>query len=153
MKHAMRFTFAVLLLWCTAGVSLAAALSEDAVCGFWKASDGNSILEVARDPDGFSTTIVWLKDPLDAAGKPILDTRNPDAGKRARPILGMKNGDGFRFDGKTKWTGGRIYDPEGGKSYKARMSLSGDTLKLRGYIGVPAIGRAEKFTRCAAIPE
>ena len=48
---------------------------------------------------------------------------------------------GFRYDDGV-WRGGRIYDPESGKTYKAIIRLGDDgRLKLRGYIGISLIGR------------
>jgi len=43
---------------------------------------------------------------------------------------------------------GWIYDPDVGKQYKAKMTMTGpDTLEIRGYIGVPLLGRTEVWTR------
>jgi uncharacterized protein (DUF2147 family) len=37
---------------------------------------------------------------------------------------------------------GEIYDPVHGKTYKCKMWFENDkTLRVRGYIGVPALGR------------
>lgn len=43
---------------------------------------------------------------------------------------------------------GRILDPASGNSYACYIRLiSPDTLKLRGYIGLPAFGRTQIWTR------
>ena len=55
---------------------------------------------------------------------------------------------GFRYKGDNKWTGGTIYDPNNGKTYKGNITkIDTDTLKLRGYIGVSLFGRNEIWTR------
>lgn len=44
--------------------------------------------------------------------------------------------------------GGKVYDPESGNEYKAKMTLvDNKTLKLRGYILIPLLGRTEVWTR------
>jgi uncharacterized protein (DUF2147 family) len=58
----------------------------------------------------------------------------------------------FEFDGKKEWKGGTIYDPESGKTYKAYFYLENkNTLKLRGYVGVSALGRTQTWTKSANI--
>jgi len=37
-------------------------------------------------------------------------------------------------------------DPENGKDYKCRITIADDgTLKVRGYIGLPALGRTQTW--------
>jgi uncharacterized protein (DUF2147 family) len=49
----------------------------------------------------------------------------------------MRFMDNFHYVGHNKWEGGRIYDPESGKTYRCRMTLT-DTnrLEVRGYFGI-----------------
>ncbi len=55
---------------------------------------------------------------------------------------------GFAANGEGKWTGGRIYDPNNGKTYKCTLELANDgTLKVRGYVGISWFGRTETWTR------
>lgn len=47
-----------------------------------------------------------------------------------------------------EWTGGRICDPTSGKSYKLTITFKdAKTLKLRGYIGVEALGETMYWTK------
>jgi uncharacterized protein (DUF2147 family) len=52
-----------------------------------------------------------------------------------------------RIDAEYK--NGMILDPENGKLYKSKMSLSEDGKKLtvRGYIGIPMFGRSQTWLR------
>ena len=68
--------------------------------------------------------------------------------RKDQPIIGMailwglkKQGDG--------WAGGEILDPKNGKIYRAKMSLSedGNSLNVRGFIGVSLIGRTQTWHR------
>lgn len=65
-----------------------------------------------------------------------------------QPIIGMTILSGMKPDGD-EYSGGRIIDPSNGKVYKSKMVLSpdGKTLAVRGYIGVPMLGRTQTWQR------
>lgn len=65
-----------------------------------------------------------------------------------KPILGMTILSGMKKDG-ISYDGGTILDPANGKFYKSKMTLGdgGATLNVRGYIGVPMIGRTQTWLR------
>jgi hypothetical protein len=61
----------------------------------------------------------------------------------------------FHPDGDD-WVGGTVVDPENGKEYRGKIWAEGnDKLHLRGYIGIPLLGRTEVWTRIpfALLPE
>lgn len=80
-----------------------------------------------------------------------VDGHNPDKALQTRPICGLEIGTGFKAEDETHLSGGRIYDPVSGKTYKGSMTLEGDELKLRGYIGISMLGRTENWKRVATI--
>ena len=146
--------------------ALAADLRADAVTGLWLTEEGDkggrARVEVSRTADGeFVGEIVWLEEPRfppgePMAGEPKVDLENPDPEKRDRPVLGLEILSGFTYEGDGRWSGGTIYDPANGKTYKARMSLDSagdDTLDLRGYVGIPLFGRTTTWTRVEAPSE
>ena len=62
------------------------------------------------------------------------DVNNPDPKLRKRALLGLPVLSEFTADG-AKWRG-RIYDPEGGKTYRSVVERTGsNTLKVQGCIG------------------
>ena len=124
--------------------ALAAEAAEpDAIVGVWVSEDGEGFIEIRRHADVYEGTIVG---GTGETGR--VDEKNPDPKLRDRPLLGLKIMDGFAYAGKGKWTDGRIYDPNSGKTYKCKMELKADdTLKVRGYVGMSWFGRTETWTR------
>jgi uncharacterized protein (DUF2147 family) len=131
----------------------------DAIVGVWVSGEGKGRVRIERG-DGeyqgageYQGTIVWLKQPLysdgeEDAGTPKRDRNNPDAALRDRPIIGLPVLQGLEYDGDGVWSGGTIYDPENGKTYKCRVKLKdADTLDVRGFIGISLVGRSTEWTR------
>jgi uncharacterized protein (DUF2147 family) len=65
-----------------------------------------------------------------------------------QPIIGMTIVSGMKRDG-AEFRGGQILDPASGKVYKSKMSLTdgGKKLEVRGYVGVPMLGRTQTWIR------
>ena len=74
------------------------------------------------------------------------DTKNPEESLKNRDVLGIELLTGFSYNDNT-YTDGKIYDPECGKTYDCKMTLTDNTLKVRGYIGISLFGRTETFER------
>ena len=128
---------------------VASAEEADAVLGQWytDAEKKDVVVEIYKDNDLYSGKIIWLKNPNEDDGTTKVDDENPDEARRNDPILGMNLVKGFTYKGKNKWAGGTIYDPNNGKTYKCKMSLKGDDLKVRGFIGVALFGRTVHWLR------
>jgi uncharacterized protein (DUF2147 family) len=119
----------------------------DAIVGEWVTAEGKARVLISKTDSTYQGKIVWLKEPV-KNGKEVVDDKNPDPNLRARGVLGMDILWGFSFDGEDRWTGGKIYDPESGSTYSAKLTLKDpQTLKLRGYVLVPLFGRSELWTR------
>jgi len=88
-----------------------------------------------------------LKSPNEADGKtPRKDRHNKDAKLRNRTLVDIVLFSNFVFkDGK--WVDGEIYDPNSGKTYSGQITLKGDRLNVRGYIGTPVFGKTLIFMR------
>lgn len=71
-----------------------------------------------------------------------------DGEHKNEPIKGMTILRGFKKDDE-KWSGGKIFDPETGKTYKCTIAVvdDGKRLKVRGYIGISLIGRTQYWLR------
>ena len=52
------------------------------------------------------------------------------------------------FDGKNEWVNGDIYDPNSGSTYRSKVKLlNAQTLHVRGYFGIPLLGKTMVFSR------
>jgi uncharacterized protein (DUF2147 family) len=124
----MRPVLAALALSLFAGPALAA----DPVEGEWLTQAGSAKVRIApcaTKADRMCGTVVWLKNPG------VKDTKNPDAKLRDRPILGVNLIRDFKQAGPGRWTGGKIYDPESGKTYDSKISANANgTLKVEGCV-------------------
>lgn len=126
---------------------LAAAASAEpaAIEGRWLSGDGDGWIRIELDGDSLVGVIAGSPDPDDER---IYDDLNPDPQLRTRKLDGLTIMAGFRYKGDGKWSGGTIYDPNSGKTYKCTLRLiDPDTLKVRGYIGISLIGRNDTWTR------
>jgi uncharacterized protein (DUF2147 family) len=131
------------------------AADPNAILGTWNTEDSEAKVEIYQCADKFCGKIVWLKDPNyepgskdGTPGTPKVDHKNPDPALRSRPVLGMPFMIDFAYIGGNEWKGGRLYDPEKGKTYSGKLTLvSPNQLDLRGFIGISLIGRTSKWTR------
>jgi len=66
-----------------------------------------------------------------------------------QPVFGLPFVWGLEANGKRKFKGGRIQDPESGKTYKSKLKFNDDfsEVELRGYIGSPLLGRTQVWRR------
>ncbi len=67
--------------------------------------------------------------------------------QKDKPVLGLMMMWGFQKDGDS-WTGGTILEPQTGSTYKCKLHFAApDALEVRGYIGVPLLGRSQTWKR------
>lgn len=122
------------------------AKAQDQIEKIWYNQEKTSKIQVYKARDGkFYGKIIWLKEPL-KNGKPKVDDNNPDEKKRNMPIIGLVILKGLEKDGEKGYEDGSIYDPKNGKTYSCKITYKGNTLDLRGYIGISLIGRTSTWT-------
>lgn len=118
--------------------------------GWWLDQTGKAGIFISRCDNDLCGRIVWLRQPHDAQGKPVLDIHNETASVRGQKVCGLLMLGGFVADGPDAWKGGWIYDPASGKTYRSVMHMGADgALHVRGYVGIPLFGRSETWTRPA----
>jgi uncharacterized protein (DUF2147 family) len=121
----------------------------DRLLGVWEPSNGRARVKVEKIGTKYYGKIVWLKEPTDpATNKPKTDINNPDPGLRNVPLKGYRMLKDFVYKGNNEWADGTIYDPLNGSTYSCTIKMTDDnTLEIRGYIGVSALGRTDIWKR------
>jgi uncharacterized protein (DUF2147 family) len=121
--------------------------------GLWKTIDDETgkpkaIIRITESSGEFRARIEKLfEDPV-AAGRSGKCDKCEDE-RKDQPIVGMTILTGMKKTEGRDYAGGQILDPANGKVYKAKMELEEDGKKLnvRGYIGVPMLGRTQVWLR------
>jgi len=126
-----------------AALAASTASAAGGIKGFWRTGDGRSVVEITDCTNGICGRVVSM--PPDAN---VTDLNNPDASLHSRPLCKLVILHSFTQTSDTEWEDGTIYDPKGGKTYDANMTLTGpDTIDLRGYVGISLFGRTDTWTR------
>jgi len=130
------------------GTGFCQKITSDAILGCWLTSKGECKVEIYKKNNLYYGKIIWLKEPNDDKGLPVKDKENPDSKLKERNVIGITFMFDFQYDGEDKWTNGRIYNVDNGKTYQALVKMeSNDVIYLRGYIGIPALGTDTRWTR------
>ncbi|HZZ68650.1 MAG TPA: DUF2147 domain-containing protein [Phenylobacterium sp.] len=126
-----------------------AAPAADPAFGDWLTQAGDGKVRVgpcAADPARACGALIWMKPPPNAPTGPVHDVNNPDPALRSRPMLGILIIRDFTREAPGHWGDGKIYDPNDGKTYKAKMSVAPDgALKVSGCVLV--FCKAQTWTR------
>jgi uncharacterized protein (DUF2147 family) len=121
----------------------------DRLIGVWQPSSGKAKVKIEKIGTKYYGKIVWLKEPNDpTTQKSKVDKNNPDESMRNVPLKGYRMLKDFVYAGKEQWNEGTIYDPENGSTYSCEINMKDkNTLEIRGYIGVKALGRTDVWKR------
>jgi uncharacterized protein (DUF2147 family) len=116
--------------------------------GAWLTRNGESKVTMSKCGQALCGTIVALKNPNDANGKPKLDSNNPDAGKRAHPVVGTRIVLGMMPSSTRDRWNGQVYNPEDGRTYSGSITLkSASELDLQGCVAGGLICKTQTWTR------
>ena len=106
--------------------------NNHSMVGYWLTSQ--SIVLVSKCDNELCATIeqIFVDEGVDQ--KSILDNNNKEKSLRKRTLVGINLIDGFKYiDGAKKLSGGRIYDPGRGRTFKSNIYLlQNGNLKIEG---------------------
>ena len=137
-----------------AGLALAlstqlAVAAGSSPVGVWKTIDdktgqAKSLVQITESGGRLHGRVTRIFNP----SKPNPTCDKCEGDKKGQPITGMEILWGLKQDGDV-WSGGRVLDPQNGKVYDAKLSLSdnGNKLNLRGFIGFSLLGRTQTWLR------
>ncbi len=128
------------------------ALAQATPAGLWKTIDDESkqeksLVRISEANGVFSAKIEKLFDASKQDSK--CDKCTDD--RKDQPIIGLTVLRNVKKNAGEAdlWDGGDILDPNNGKVYKARLKPvdGGKKLEVRGYIGMPMLGRTQTWIR------
>ncbi|WP_345267782.1 DUF2147 domain-containing protein [Nibrella viscosa] len=115
---------------------------SDAILGEWLSPAKDSRILIYRQGNKYYGKITW------GTGTSPKDEKNPNPALRSRDLIGLVILSDFERNGTDTWENGSIYDPREGKTYSCKMTLKDPkSLSIRGYVGIPLLGRSEIWTR------
>lgn len=124
-----------------------AIASIDSPVGRWTTVDdkGNkrAIVELSLSGDTLVGTIIKVySKPTDTG----ICSKCPGAFKNKK-IQGLQFVWGLKDQTNGVWAGGYILDPKKGKIYRVKMTLEGNKLTVRGFVGTSILGRTQVWFR------
>ncbi len=123
--------------------------------GFWKSIDDRtgeqlSIIELKKKPDNTYTGTIVYRYPVPGGAVLTNCVKCPEPFKN-KPILRLQIAWGLKEDPKkpNQYIDGRVLEPKTGNIYKGKAQLSADgkRMRMRGYMGISALGRTQVWIR------
>ena len=139
MKKIVLSFYVGLLIIFTHGFAQTKQQPPNEITGLYWSPKKDAKIEIFKRGEHYFGKSVWV-------AMPRKDNKNPNASLQKRDILGLELLTKFSY-ANGAYTNGQVYDPESGKTYDCKMSLEGNKLKVRGYIGISVLGRTEYFER------
>ncbi|WP_018985945.1 DUF2147 domain-containing protein [Methylophilus methylotrophus] len=120
--------------------------------GLWQTTDDRtgkprSLIRMTENAGEYNAVVekgLLATDTGDAVCDKCTDER------KGQKIVGMTIAKHLKSSSKSNvYEGGEILDPENGKTYKCKMTLSpnGNELEVRGFIGFSLLGRSQTWKR------
>lgn len=116
--------------------------------GVWESEEKNLLIQISKEKGQFVGTMTYYQCETETIMRSRVDIENPDPKLVGRKLLGLKLVEKLSYQGNDVWGGGKIYDPNSGKTYDARVHLTNtNTLVVRGYWKFRWLGRSMVFNR------
>ena len=138
----LRRLFLSLAFTLLSALGLTAQQPADAILGTYMTEGGKAKIVVSKQGTRYIGTLVWTRRG------DVLDSKNPDKAEAQKKLVGKVILHDLQHDEDADYKGGKIYDPESGKTYSCKATRQADgNLKVRGFIGASLFGRTTLWTR------
>lgn len=129
-------------------VSCIQSANAASAAGTWTTIDDKTgakraVVSVSESGGNLSGVIVKV---FPQAGDTGVCSKCP-GGFKDKKIQGLRFLWGLKKVGENEWSGGSILDPKSGKVYKAKVTLNGNKLLVRGYVGISMLGRTQTWVK------
>ncbi|QNB05677.1 DUF2147 domain-containing protein [Herbaspirillum frisingense] len=128
-----------------------AAWADGSPLGLWKSIDDTTgrpkaLIRITENNGELSGRIEKLFRAPEEDQNPVCQKCEGEL--KDQPVIGMTILSGLKKDGD-EYNGGQIIDPANGKVYKSKLSVvdDGQKLNVRGYVGMPMLGRTQTWLR------
>ena len=130
----------------------ASAFAQATPVGVWKSIDDKTKAERSqvRITENGGVLTGRIEKLLAPDANPDVKCDKCEDDRKDKPMVGMEIIRGVRkAEAENTWDGGTILDPVEGKVYKVRLQTveGGRKLEVRGYIGMPMLGRTQTWVR------
>ena len=138
-------------LFCTcifAMVFMPIAMAQQSPAGLWttiddKTNEKRAVVKLVVNNGVLSGTIVRVYPKPGDTGICM----NCPGQFKDKPMIGMEFVWGLKEKHPNYWYGGHIIDGKTGKIYRVKMTVKGNKLHVRGYIGLSMLGRTQVWER------
>lgn len=139
-------------LLATALLILPVSLQAADLTGLWQTTDDKtgkprSLVRIVENAGEYSAIVEKGLLPTDT-GDAVCDKCTDE--RKGQKIIGMTIARHLKKTGNDAvYEKGEILDPENGKTYRCKMTMSpdGNMLEVRGFIGIALIGRSQTWKR------
>lgn len=131
-------------------ISLSGAALANDITGKWRTIDDatkkpKAVVQITESGGIYSGSIISLYDGVDP------NCGNCTGAQKGKKLVGQKVLSGLRKASGDDWPyqNGSIVDPKNGKKYSAKAKLinGGQSLQVRGYVGISMAGRTQTWQR------
>ena len=133
-------------------MGMTVAFAQVTPVGVWKTidDDGKTEKSLVRIVDAGGALNGRIETVMDPAKKDAVCDKCDDE-RKDKKVVGLTILRNVTKDSgdESLWTGGDILDPNNGKVYKVRLRPvdGGKRLEVRGYVGMPMLGRTQTWLR------
>jgi uncharacterized protein (DUF2147 family) len=140
--------FSILLLALITTTAFKNANPSEQLVGVWESEEKNLQIEMFEDDGQYAGRMIYFKCSTDEIMRTCKDTENPDENLTQRNLLGLKLVTNLQYHGDNTWDDGKIYDPNSGNTFEARIQLTGpNSAIVRGYWKFRWLGKSMVFRR------